>query len=149
MWVVPVVFAALLLVGMLVHGFVQWRARYGEERRVMKTGEPAEATVIDRVEVELAFEGSSKVGRRPVYHGSLVLEVRREGQPTYRAPCKQWFGSAAWHAVSRDATVPVRIDRDDPQRVFVDTEATLRAEATAREAARLRQLERQKQLLGR
>jgi hypothetical protein len=115
----------------------------------MKTGEPAEATVIDRAEIELVFEGSSKVGRRPLRHGSLVLEVRRDGHPTYRAPCRQWFGSLAWDLVSRGSVVPLRIDRVDPQCVFVDTDTALRAQQAAQEAARTRQLERQKELLGR
>ena len=59
MWVVPVVLSSLFFVGFFIHAFVQWRARDDEERRVMQTGEPAEATVIDQVEVELAFEGAS------------------------------------------------------------------------------------------
>lgn len=149
MWLALVGLGGLLVVGTLVHAYLQWRARFGEERRVVRIGEPAEATVIDRVEVEVAFEGSSKVGRRPIYHGSLVLEVRREGHPAYRAPCKQWFGSAAWALLLRGEIVPVRVDRDDPQRVFVDTDAALRAREAAQEAARARQLERQKELLGR
>ena len=77
MWLALLGLGGLIVVGTFIHAFLQWRARFGEERRVVRIGEPAEATVIDRVEVEVAFEGSSKVGRRPIYHGSLVLEVRR------------------------------------------------------------------------
>jgi hypothetical protein len=149
MWLALLGLGGLIVVGTFVHAFLQWRARFGEERRVVRIGEPAEATVIDRVEVEVAFEGSSKVGRRPIYHGSLVLEVRREGHPAYRAPCKQWFGGAAWALVMRGEVVPVRVDRGDPQRVFVDTDAALRAREAAQEAARVRQLERQQELLRR
>jgi hypothetical protein len=43
----------------------------------------------------------------------------------------------------------VRVHRDDPQRVFVDTDAALRAWEAAQEAARVRQLERQNDLLRR
>lgn len=65
-----------------------------------------------------------------------MLEVRREGHPVYRA---------AWALVKRGEVVPGRVHGDDPQRVFVDTDAALRAW----EAARVRPLERQHDLLRR
>ena len=140
----PAVVVALIL----VVWFVRWRMMWGPQLRVLKHGTVGEATVLDRNELKTTTVGGSHTGRRTQYLGSLVLEVRREGQPAYRAQCQQWFDSSSWSHVAEGARTAVRIDRNDPQRVFVDTEAKLRELLAARDTERERHARRQAELLG-
>jgi hypothetical protein len=148
MWIVPVAIVAVV-VAMLVAAVVHWRKQWGPQLRVLKHGVAGEATVLDRNELETVSLGGGQHGRRTQYHGSLVLEVHREGQAPYRAQCKQWFEQSSWSFVGEGARVPVRIDRGDPQRVFVDTEAKLRELMSARDAERDRHAKRQDELMKR
>jgi hypothetical protein len=125
---------------------VQSHRRWGPQRRVLKSGEPAEATVLDRNDLETKYEGGSKYGYRAVNFASVVLEVRREGQPAYRALCKQWFGSDSW-LVREGEVVPVRIDRQNPELVYIDTDAKLRLHQAAQEAERERKAKRQERMM--
>ena len=143
MWIVPVAVVVVLLAALIVG----WQLRWGPQLRVLRRGDVGEATVLDRNELETTTTGGSHTGRRILYRGSLVLEVRREGQPPYKAQCKQWFESSSWSFVHENAVVPVRIDRENPQRVFVDTEAKLKQLSDAHEAERARHAKRQDELM--
>jgi hypothetical protein len=116
-------------------------------RAVMKRGGTAEATVLDRNEV-----GVRSVGQHSsiLYHlADLVLEVRPPGAASYRAPCRQEFIGSQWMDLQEGTIVPVRIDAADPQLVYVDIDARVRAEKTAREADREAHTKRQHELLSR
>jgi len=146
MWIVPVGIV-VVVVAILVAVFVQWRRRWGPQLRVLEHGEVGEATVLDRNELATTTSGGSHTGRRIQYHGSLVLEVRRDGQVPYRAQCKQWFESSSWSFVHETAKVPVRIDRANPQLVFIDTDAKLRELQAAGDSERARHAKRQDDLM--
>src|ERR1700691_4323595 len=94
--------------------------RYAIEKR----GHIAEATVLDAAEVSSYVTGANE--RIVYYLGDLVLEVRREGHPPYRAPCRQQFIDSQWDMLAGQV-VPVRIDPANPQRVYVDIAAHVAA----------------------
>ena len=132
--------------GLLVM-LLRWRRRWGPQRRVLRNGEPAEATVLSCNDLKTSYAG----GKRRAHFEtltSLVLEVRREGQTPYRALCEQWFeGSASSRTVLENSIVPVRIDRTNPQNVFVDIDAKRRSEHAARDAEREQKAKRQDALM--
>jgi hypothetical protein len=145
MWIpFAVLGAVVVVVGVY---FMRWRARWAPQLRVLKSGDVAEATVLDRNELETSSTGGSRTGRRLLYFGSLVLEVRREGQEPYKAQCKQWFDQGTWSFVGEKAIVPVRIDRADRKVVFVDTEAKLKQLQDASDSERERHAKRQDELM--
>jgi hypothetical protein len=144
MWIALVACAGLLIV--VGYQLVQWRRRWGPQLRVLRSGEPAEALVLDRNLLETVFVGGSQRRVRAQHHGSFVLEVRRQGHPPYKAQCRQWF-DGTWLLIDVNGTYPVRVDRSDPARVFIDTDAQLRRLQEAREAERLRGEQRQAELM--
>jgi hypothetical protein len=115
-----------------------------QQIQVERTGLIGQAMVLDRMDVETVAKN-----RVMVYHmGALVLEVRLPGMQPYRAPCRQWFISSKWSAVMQGNVVPVRVDAQNPQIVFVDLEAIDRARDAAENAEREAHARRQAELLG-
>jgi hypothetical protein len=144
MWIAVVTCTVLIIV--VGYQLAQWSRRWGPQRRVLRSGEPAEAVVLDRTLLETVFVGGGKRRVRTQHHGSFVLEVRRDGRPPYRALCRQWF-DGTWLLFDVNGTYPVRVDRSDPSKVFLDTDAALRRLRQRQEAERARGEERQAQLL--
>jgi hypothetical protein len=111
---------------------------------VERNGRMGEATVLDRNDLETVAKN-----RTMIYHmGALVLEVRLPGFAPYRAPCRQWFIGSKWSHVSQGEVVPVRVDVQNPQIVFVDLAATDQRREYAERAEREAHARRQAELLG-
>jgi hypothetical protein len=112
-----------------------------QERAVLANGRVAEATILDRNEINTVAKNRTMV--YTTY--DFVLDVRLPGQPSYRAPCRQEFiGSESW-GLTPDTVVPVRIDPANAQIVYIDRDArkqrALQSEAAEREAHARRQAE--------
>lgn len=111
------------------------------EAAVLANGWTAEATILDRNEIK-----SVAKNRTMVYHTyDFVLEVRLPDRPPYRVPCRQEMIGSLTFRVDQGKVVPVRVDPNNPQVVYVDREAikqrALQAEAAERDAHARRQAE--------
>jgi hypothetical protein len=130
-------------IAVLVAQLVREHRRLGPQRELLRHGEPAEATVLDRVNLEMRLVGGAR-SRRADYFASIVLEVRRDGHSPYKTICKQWLQIYEFRIREREI-VPVRVDRADPLRVVIDEDAkerdVQRELAVQRERAERRQEE--------
>jgi hypothetical protein len=116
-----------------------------QERAVLASGLVAEATILDRNEISTVAKN-----RTMVYSTyDFVLEVRLPGQPPYRVPCRQEFvGSESW-GLTDGTVVPVRVDRANPQIVYIDREGRKQRAQKAEADTRAEHARRQAELLGR
>ena len=151
MWIEVVAGVAVLGIAILVYVYIDRKRFKGismfQRHAITTRGVVGEATILDRVEVSVKVIGGS--GRILFHLGDLVLDVRTGDQPLYRAPCRQEFIASQWMDMRTGAVVPVRIDPEDPQKVLVDTDARVRADADAERGDREEHARRQSELLGR
>jgi hypothetical protein len=132
-------------VGVRVSQLVREHRRLGPQRELLRHGEPAEATVLDRVNLEMRLVGSAR-SRSADHFVSIVLEVRRDGHPPYKTICKQWLRIYEFRIREREV-VPVRVDRADPLRVVIDEDAKEREVQRELVLQRDRAERRQEQLM--
>jgi hypothetical protein len=113
------IFVLLLVVGILIAVFVPLgivfgtiRRRYYPDARIIEHGEPAEATIRQR------WQTGVRVNRR--FGIGLELEVRRPGHPPYTAQARAMVGIFDAARFQEGAVIPVKVDPQRPERVFVN-----------------------------
>lgn len=115
--------------------FGYWKVKNGPRDRVLKKGRPGEATIVDKNELERSEQKTILI--------ALVVDVRVPGQAEYRAPVRQWFPRYVTWLIKQGDVVPVRVDPNDPQIVFVDGDLALKRiqdqQAASREEGERRQ----------
>jgi len=88
-----------------------------DETKVGAPGLSGQATIIS------LSEGGPYVNQRPTI--TLELDVELPGRASYRAQARQPVGRLVIGRLEPGATIPVRIDPDDPEDVAVDEPAML------------------------
>ena len=89
----------------------------GDETKVEPAGESAQATIVS------LSESGPYVNDRPTI--TMELDVELPGSTRYRAQARQVVGRLIIGRLQPGATIPVRVDPDDPARVTVDEPAML------------------------
>lgn len=101
--------AATLVIAMwLVGGILRSIA---QEKRILRDGEPAEATVLRQ------WDTGTRINGRPVFE--MLLEVRRPGQGAYQVKAKKRAHLLNAWRMGPGMTVAVKVDRADPGRVAI------------------------------
>jgi hypothetical protein len=115
------------------------------ERAVLANGWTAEATILHRNDIKTTAKNRTMI----YYLIDFVLEVRPPDRAAYRVQSRQEFIRSEAFRLTQGEPVPVRVDPNNPQVVYIDREArkqrALAAEAAERDAGARRQAE----LLGR
>ena len=88
-----------------------------DETSVEVSGLSGEATIVS------LREGGPYVNDRPTI--TMELDVDLPGRDRYRAQAKQSVGRLVIGRLQPGATIPVRVDPDDPEKVVVDEPAML------------------------
>ena len=114
----PTSVATILPVGLL-------RRIFGtDETTVDVTGRSGQATIVS------LREGGPYVNQRPTI--TMELDVELPAREPYRAQARQAVGRLVIGRLQPGATIPVRVDPEDPGKVVVDEQAMLgRPEAAA------------------
>jgi hypothetical protein len=123
------IWAPLAIVAVIAIGwFAYWKVKNGPRDRVLKTGRPGEATILDTNVIESSEQKTILL--------ALVVDVRLPGQAEYRAPVRQWFPRYVTWLIKKGDVVPVRVDPNDPQLVYVDGDLALKRIQDQQAAAR-------------
>jgi hypothetical protein len=96
-------------------GWINRRTGITETREVQATGEAAQATILELIDTGMTLNNDPVV--------DLVLEVRRTGQPAYRARTRTPVSRLAVPRFQPGAVVPVKVDPRNPDRVALDVYA--------------------------
>ena len=88
-----------------------------DETAVEVTGLSGQATIVS------LHEGGPYVNQRPTI--TMELEVELIAREPYRAQARQPVGRLVIGRLQPGATIPVRVDPEDPQKVVVDEPAML------------------------
>lgn len=123
--IVPIV--AITVVGLVIF-FVFVRRIMGADRKLIATGIPGTAVVLDVRDTGVTIN-----------HTTAVLEARLQvtipGQAPYEATAEVKMGRMSWGGLQPGMTVPVKVDPQNPARVAIDWHAQQRGMAGARGAA--------------
>jgi hypothetical protein len=108
--IVPIV---VITAGGLIVFFVLMRRFMGADRRLLATGIPGSALVLDVRDTGVTIN-----------HVNAVLEARLQvtipGRAPYEASAEVTLGRMSWGALQPGMTVPVKVDPANPARVAID-----------------------------
>jgi hypothetical protein len=95
-------------------------------RRLMGSAEPDDVTpegISGQATIVSLSEGGPYVNERPTI--TMELDVELPGRAPYRAQAKQVVGRLVIGRLEPGASIPVRVDPEDPAKVSVDEPAML------------------------
>ena len=116
-WLIVIICLALLLLagGFYAVIFFAFKAVLGPEvarRKLLETGEPAEATILQVTDTRVTMNEIYPVVK-------VLLEVRPQGRPPYQAETTMLINRMDIPQVQPGLVVPVKIDPRSPKRVAI------------------------------
>jgi Protein of unknown function (DUF3592) len=91
------------------------------DRKLMATGDPARATVLALEETGMLINNQPLV--------NLKLQIVRHGQPPYEHTHQMVLSMLNLPQVQPGATIPVRVDPENPKRIALELGKSVQAEA--------------------